>query len=376
MRNHFGIALVVLAVLTSHAWTADITVQVLRTPERGIQPQAVVDGKGVLHLIYFKGDPGKGDLFYVQRKTGKDDFTEPIRVNSEAGSAIAVGSIRGGQLAIGKNQRVHVTWNDSKGKTIFYSRLNDDGTAFEKQRGLMRSSAIPDGGGSVAADSEGNVYLVWHGMKLDGPRGEAFRHVWCSRSSDEGKTLTAEEIIEQGPTGVCGCCACRAFADSKGTLYVLYRSATESVNRDMYLLTSTDKGKTFNSSVVHKWEVGTCPMSSEGFVEGPNGVLAAWDTGGQVYLGKIDNSKIAKPQAAPGGANERKHPALAVNSKGETLFAWTEGTAWQRGGTLVWQVLEKSGKPTLERGKVERGIPIWGLPAVVAHPDGNFTIIH
>jgi hypothetical protein len=376
MRKHIGIALVLCAGFISQGWSADKGVQVVRTPNRGIQPQAMVDGKEVLHLVYFKGDPGKGDLFYVQRKPGKDDFSEPIRVNSEAGSAIAVGSIRGGQIAIGKNQRVHVTWNDSKGKTIFYSRLNDDGTAFEKQRSLMRSSAIPDGGGSVAADIEGNVYLVWHAFKLDGPRGEAFRHVWCSRSSDEGKTLATEEIIEHGPTGVCGCCGCRAFADSKGTVYVLYRSATESVNRDMYLLTSTDKGKTFRSSPVHKWEVGMCPMSSEVFVEGSDGVLAAWDTGGQVYFGKIEDGKIAKPQAAPGGANQRKHPVLAVNAEGKTLFAWTEGTGWQQGGSLLWQLLDKSGKPTSERGKVERGIPVWGLPTAVAHPDGSFTIIH
>ena len=46
---------------------------------------------------------------------------------------------------------------------------------------------------------------------------------------DEGKTFSAEEPISKGATGVCGCCACRAFADSKGAVFVLYRSATGGV---------------------------------------------------------------------------------------------------------------------------------------------------
>ena len=70
--------------------------------EGGIQPQAVVDDAGILHLIYFKGDPAAGDLYYVRSSPGTTEFTKPIRVNSQPGSAVAVGTIRGGQLALGR----------------------------------------------------------------------------------------------------------------------------------------------------------------------------------------------------------------------------------------------------------------------------------
>ena len=73
------------------------------------------------------------------------------------------------------------------------------------------------------------------------------------------------------PTGACGCCGMKAFADSKGILYLLYRSATAGVNRDMYLLTSKDNGKSFQSALVQRWNVNGCPMSSESFAEGPQG---------------------------------------------------------------------------------------------------------
>src|SRR5262249_2149047 len=141
---------------------ADPKVSVIETPNRGIQPQAALDAKGNLHLIYFKGDPGAGDIFYVHRESGQQRLSDPIRVNSLAGSAIATGTVRGGQIAIGKEGRVHVFWNGSgKNKSsegMFYARLNDAGTGFESQRNLMQRSSVPDGGGTLAADSLGNVY--------------------------------------------------------------------------------------------------------------------------------------------------------------------------------------------------------------------------
>jgi hypothetical protein len=76
------------------------------------------------------------------------------------------------------------------------------------------------------------------------------------------------------------------------------------------------------------------------------------------------------------GDRNRKHPALAVNAKSEMLLAWAEGTGWQKGGSLAWQVYDKAGKPTGEKGRREGGIPVWGLPAAVAHSDGSFTLIH
>jgi hypothetical protein len=212
-----------------------------------------VDAKGTLHLIYFKGaDAGAGDLFYVRREAGTERFSEPIRINSRARGACAVGSVRGGQIALGKGGRLHVVWNGDGGTD--YSRLNDAGTAFEEQRNLMRQTEVPDGGGTVAADDAGNVYVVWHGQRK-GDRGEDKRQVWVARSMDDGKTFSMEAPAWTESTGVCPCCSTRAFADRNGIVYVLYRSATAGVNRDTYLLFSENRGKTFQKAFIHKWKV-------------------------------------------------------------------------------------------------------------------------
>jgi hypothetical protein len=252
---------VALVLVTVQVGQSPAQVEVLKTPHGGIQPQAIVDAQGILHLIYFKGEALAGDLFYVRREAGRKDFSSPIRVNSQPASAVATGTVRGGRIALGKAGRVHVGWFGSgkvkaaSGSPMLYARLNDAGTAFEEQRNLMQITSGLDGGGTVTADSVGNVYVAWHGLKIGGARGEDERQVWVARSTDEGKIFAKEAPAWAEPTGVCACCAMQALADSKGAISMLYRSATADVNRDIYLLSSKNQGAHFEGLLVHKWKV-------------------------------------------------------------------------------------------------------------------------
>jgi len=361
---------------------ADPRVTLEKTPHGGIQPQAAVDAEGTLHLIYFKGEAAAGDLFYVRRKRGEARFSDPIRINSLAGSAVATGTVRGGRMALGKSGRVHVVWNGSartkgaRGAPMLYTRSNDAGTAFEKQRDLMRQTTGLDGGGTVAADDAGNVYVAWHARKIGSRRGEKNRRVWIARSTDEGKTFAAETPAWSQPTGACGCCSMGGLADRNGSIYLLYRSA-KSGNRDIYLLSASRAGAVFRGALVHKWKVSMCPMSTMALAEGPERVVSAWETEGRIYFARIKpgSTDFARPLSATPFGGTCKHPAAAVDGRGKVILAWTEGTGWRRGGDLAWQVFDKSDRPTAERGRLASGIPVWGLPAVVAW-EGRFVIFH
>jgi hypothetical protein len=379
--------LALLMVLAGSIRAGEKQVSVQKTPGDGIQPQAVLDEKGNLHLLYYQGEAKGGNLVYVRRDAGKHAFSQPLRVNSQEGSAIAMGTIRGGHIALGMSGRVHVAWNGSgqalpknpvAGSPMLYSRLNDEGIAFESQRNLMTQTSILDGGGSLAADSKGNVYVAWHALGKESAKGEDHRKVWVTISSDEGKTFAAEKEAWQEPTGACGCCGMRGFADFKGNAYFVYRAASEKINRGMYLIQSTDKGKSFAGVQMDNWKIDSCPMSSEAFAEGPSGVYAAWDTEGQIYFTRIQSGKVAidAPTAMPGQGGNRKHPAMAVNKNGDVIVVWTEGASWNRGGDLAWQVYDKAGKATAESGRRHGAIPVWGLPTAVAEPDGRFSILH
>ena len=386
-------ALTLGATLTSFAAGEDIPdrIRLRRVPNGGIQPQGALDDRGTLHFVYYSGDVHHGDLFYARSKDGGATFSPAVLVNNN-GSAIAAGTIRGAQMALGKAGRVHVAWNGSNnagplnpdsgkpGSPMLYTRMKDSGDGFEPERNLMLHSFGLDGGGSIAADKNGNVYVAWHGIgeaeaKGTGKEGEARRRVWIAKSDDDGKTFSTETKAWARETGACGCCGMKAFAGRNGDVMALYRTATESVHRDIYLLSSKDRGRTFQGSLLHKWNINACPMSSMDITDNAKTAFAAWETGGQVYWTRITRGIAGDPIAAPGEAKGRKHPRLAVNDRGEVLLVWTEGTGWQKGGSFAYQLYDRAGKPTTETKQLP-GIPTWSFAAAVPATDGSFSVLY
>jgi hypothetical protein len=379
-------ALVLVTALTvartAHAG-GDVTT--VRLPDGGFQPQAAIDSEGNAHVIYFKGDPQRGDVFYT--RLFEKDFTPPIRVNGTPQSAVAIGTIRGPHLAIGKENRVHVAWMGSqlaepkaKGKEapMLYTRMNDERNGFEPERNVIQRATGLDGGGSVAADGEGNVYVAWH-APTEGAEGEEARTVWVARSKDDGETFEEEQAARSERTGACGCCGMRIVAAGEGQVFVIYRTASEMVNRDINLLVSRDGGSTFSLAHADPWEIGQCVMSTASFAKLPNGAgtVAAWETKNKIRIGRLspDADEAVRTLTVPGTGENPKHPTLACNASGETLVAWTEGTAWNKGGKVAWQLLDASGNVVKgSAGRVD-GLPAWGVPAVAVNEDQSFTII-
>lgn len=377
-----GVAIALVAGLGAHSQSPAPLVRVVRLPAGSIQPQAAVDARGDAHVVYFSGEAANGDLFYSRLTEGM--LSSPVRVNSRPGSAIATGTVRGARIAAGRNGRVHVAWNGS-GRSVpagtpapmLYARLADDGKVFEPERNLIQFATGLDGGGAIAADARGRVMVAWH---AGGPesRDEGDRRVWLAASTDDGRTFARERAISSPDTGACGCCGMAGLIDADGNAFFLYRSAREIVNRDSYLLASRDSGRVFESLRLHPWNIGACPMSMYDLAPAGDGaVLAAWETAGQVYFARIAaNGRTApSPVSPPGEAGGRRHPSIAINGRGEILLAWSEGTGWQRGGSVAWQMFDASGAPSGPIGRAT-GLPVWGLSAVFARPDGGFTVVY
>ena len=264
---------ILLVALLNQAVGQVPVVKLIRAPEAGLQPQACVDAVGTVHLIYGKsgGELGwsPGDLFYVRMKPGEKEFSRPIRVNSQPKCAVAVTTAGGGQLAVGKEGRVHIVWNGAcppapKGegaakpsgeggekkkkeggdiKPLFYARLNDDGTAFEPQQNVAGRTEALDGAGTIAADGSGNVYILWH-ARGETP-GEGYRRVYLAHSTDDGKIFGAESRVSSPLAGACSCCSMRALTDAEGRLFAAFRGAGTGVHRDSFLLVSPKPGGPF-----------------------------------------------------------------------------------------------------------------------------------
>ena len=56
------------------------------------------------------------------------------------------------------------------------------------------------------------------------------------------------------------------------------------------------------------------------------------------------------------------------------LIAWTEGTGWEKGGSLGWELLDSHGA-ALGTGRA-KGVPVWSYAAAFGEPDGSFTLLY
>lgn len=365
------LSLLLLATIASAA-----NVRIEAVPEGGVQPQVAVDAAGTAHLVYLKGDPAKSDVRYARRPKGAHDWSAPLPVNSVPQSAIAMGTIRGAQLSPGKGGAVHVAWNGAMkpggtGSPLFYARLEAGQGKFSAQRNLLGNTGALDGGASVAANERGEVFIVWHGKRAGDGGDESARVVFVLKSTDNGATFSAPTVANADFAGVCACCSLKAMAAPGGGLLTLYRAARTASQRDMTLLASRDGGATFSHETLHPWNVNRCPMSSAALLPSPAGIRAAWETDGKIF-----SALLSAPAAPPAeiSAGQAKHPALAMNGRGETLIAWVVGTGWNRGGELAWTILDAAGKPTAQRGKAG-GVPAWSHVAAYAESSGAFVIL-
>lgn len=353
-----------------------------RVPDDALQPKALVDAAGVTHLMTYRGEAGAGDLFYATRPAGGGAFSTPTRVNSVPHSAVSTGTIRGGQFALGKDGLVHVVWNGSRARKgeqppLFYTRSKAGGAGFEDQR-AMSGAWVMDGGGAVAADTRGNVHVFYHGGKVGGMHAEAGRRVLLRTSRDSGANFDEEKIISPDGLGVCGCCAMQAFADSKGRLFVIYRTAADGgKSRDIATVFSADHGKTWRHEIASRWAIAACPMSSMSIAQAGATVLMGWEKEGQVFVGAWDdaNAKLGSISPMPGAASGRKHPVITSDAAGNVLVAWTEGTGWNRGGSVAWQLLDEKLQPAGEIGR-STGVPVWSFVSAVPAGGHGFTILH
>ena len=316
------VSVLVLAPPEVQVVPAAPTVELLRVPDAGIQPQVVVSADGTVHLLYFQGDADAGDLFYVARAKTERDFTAPTRVNSQSGSACAIGNDRGGKLAVGRGGAVHVVWNGSerthaKGEEerapFLYARRSAGATTFDAQRNLMTRSSTLDGGGDVIADEKGRVLAIWHALPVDvKEHSETSRRVFVATSTDDGTTFAGENAVSAANSGTCGCCALEAGLLRGGEIAILFRAATDSTDRGTHLLRSKDGGATFVETTLDHWKIEMCPMTTAAIASSSDANAIAWQDREEIKWARPSESAATESVAL--GIRRQIQPPTSVRA--------------------------------------------------------------
>ena len=251
------------------------------------------------------------------------------------------------------------------------------GRAFEPERDVIADHHGLDGGGAVAADEAGNVWVVWHAPDVGGD-GEADRRVWVRHSSDEGKTFSEETAASEAGAGVCPCCGLGAVVLDGGGLAILYRRAKDGMDRDTVLLRRASVTSEFASRVLDPWRVPACVMSTYSLSRAKAGALGAWETEGEIHFAELDGEVaiLAAPDGEDARKALRKHPSIARNASGVTLLAWIEGSSFGTGGTLAWQLFDARGEPLAGANHEGESLSPWCLLQALALPSGSFVLLY
>ncbi len=366
----------VVALATACQPPLNSVITVIRIPNEGRMPHVAVDASGATHLMYFRGSMSGGDLLYVTLEPGGTSWSSPIRVNSEPRSAIGMGPMDGGDMALSQHNglRLHGVWYLTDPLRILYARSTPGHISFEPQRVIWELvDEVIEARPSVTVDVQEHVFIAWHGATVDGT-DDANRAIFMMTSNDGGDTFDPPRVISPASEGACGCCSLETFS-ATGRIWVSYRSAGDNVHRDQHLLRSTDGGISFVDEVIQPWLIGACPVTTTTFALGPDSVRVAWETNGQVHFAPIDDlTNMVSPDRV--GRFRHKNPAIATNRRGRTLLAWGDAPGYRAGGTLQWQVFNPDGRALSQMSPGTDTIPSGSGPAVVVRSDDSFLVIY
>jgi hypothetical protein len=145
---------------------------------------------------------------------------------------------------------------------------------------------------------------------------------------------------------------------------VFYRIADQITHRDMVLIAPYDP----KPSTVARFTAGKCVLSTSS----ARGGWLAWEGADRIEFSNPDRKLPVRLV----GKDNPKHPSMAVNRDRKLLLAWTERTSWDRGGSLVWQLFDRDGKPIPNATGRADDLPAWDTPAAVGLSDGNFVIFY
>lgn len=269
----------------------------------GEQPQVAIDLSGTIRLVYGNADR----IYYSRSMDGGKTFSQPELVGSVR--EMHLGMTRGPQLASSKDLSL-VTAIDKNGN-IHAFKLSHKSDTWEKAGNVNDTDgSAPEGLMSISADDKNNFYAVWLDLR------ENRKNNICFASFNGKGSWSKNQFAYKSPEShVCECCK-PSIAAKGNNVSIMFRNWLKG-SRDLYLITSVNKGKTFSEAQklgLGTWPLKGCPMDGGGLsIDSENYIRTAWQRDGIVYY------------TEPGKAEEKIGEGRGVGMS-ENLIHWQKGS--------------------------------------------------
>src|ERR1044072_3539438 len=232
---------------------------------------------GSFYVAWVNHDAKTADVMLARLNDAGEIQGSPVRVNKEAGAATAW---RGDQpsLAVAPDGAVHVLWTarvdagEQHGTDVYLSSSTDRGQSFMTQVKVNDDKAPgPHGMHSLAVAGDGRIYAAWldernvhapkPSTKGEGHHMESNRDLYLATSTDGGRTFSANRKVA---SDACPCCKTSLAVAADGTLYAGWRQVLPGSFRHIAVASSTDGGTKFSAPMIvsdDRWMLQGCAVS-------------------------------------------------------------------------------------------------------------------
>jgi hypothetical protein len=304
-------------------------------------------GDGALHALFSR----KGEVYYAKKPAGKASFGEALPV---AGPPIQLGGMeRKPMLALGSQGRLHALWQTRSG--LYYAASPDGGKTWKPQSvrdaGAESTIDMP----TLAAGPDGIVHVVWVDDRDGHREGDDYGADLYEARTDARGRFGPNRRLTQGQPAACPCCQPAAAVDSKGRLWVAYRSSVRNIKESQVLIVGPSgiEGRKLSD---HRWHFVGCPMAGPSLAVNGERAAVVWTSDGSMF----------SASSSDGGATFT--PAERLGS-GAFHAAATDG----RDVLIVWDEGERTGWRLLGREDGDR-LPIAPKGRLVSY-EGGFRLV-
>ena len=277
-----------------------------------------------------------------------------VRVNQTEG---VVTAWRGDPPSVAvSNQSVYVLWtarvevDGKKGTDLYLSTSQDGGKTFNAAV-KVNDDKLPGAHGmhSLAVANDGRIYAAWLDERnisapkpskhAGGHHMESNRELFVASSTDGGKTFSPNRKVADE---ACPCCKTALAVAADGTLYTSWRQVLPGNFRHIAVASSTDGGAKFSAPVIvsdDKWKLQGCPVSGPSLSADANGTLkVVWYAAGEgnapgLYFAETrDHGRTFSQRTLLMQESVKGTPALAAGSN-RAIAIWQGIGAQQASGT-------------------------------------------
>jgi hypothetical protein len=348
-----GLVLLAFAGCKQFAATRDnpATPQPIQISAAGVdaaEPATATATDGTFYVEWVNHDAKQADVMLAHFNHKGESLGSPVRVNREAGVATAW---RGDQpsVAVGSDGAVYVLRTarvdagDKHGTDIYLSASTDRGQSFVSEV-KVNDDKVPGAHGmhSLAVAKDGRIYAGWldernvqapmPSTKAEGHHMESNRDLYLATSTDGGRSFSANRKVA---SDACPCCKTSLAVAADGTLYAGWRQVLPGSFRHIAVASSTDGGTKFSAPVIvsdDRWMLQGCPVSGPSLSvdKVSSNLKVVWFAAGEnsapgLYFAESkDKGQSFSPRQLVSQETVRGTPTLAAGSQ-SMIAVWQSG---------------------------------------------------